>query len=87
MRVLQNIKFYWKTALKSGKIVKRKTQLYTELNTGSITTMAEYFSQSPLPDEIWSKYEIDERLWRSHVASKPACTDEFIYRGDYSLWK
>ena len=78
MRVLQNIKFYWKTALKSGKIVKKKTQLYIVPNTGSTTTIAEYFSQSPLPDEVWSKYEIDERLWRSRVASKPACTDEFF---------
>ena len=85
--MLQNIKFYWKTALKSRKIVKKKTQLHIEPNTGSTTTIAEFFSQSPLPDEVWSKYEIDERVWRSRVASKPACTDEFICRGDYTLWK
>ena len=41
MRVLQNIRFCWKTALKSGKIVNRKTQLYTEPNTRSTTTIAE----------------------------------------------
>ena len=85
--MLQNIKFCWKTALKSGKIVKRKTKLYIEPNTRSTTTIAEYFSQSPLPDEVWSKYKIDKRLWRSRVASKPACTDEFICQEDYSLWK
>ena len=87
MRVLQNIKFYWKTALKSEKIVKKKTQLYIEPNTGSTTTIAEYFSQSPLPDEVWFKSEIDESLGeavllRNLLALMNSFAEEIILSGN-----
>ena len=81
MSLVRDIKYAWKAALKSGKLVEKRFDI-TKCQQGDFKA----YMANDLNDDSWNSFVVKEEAYRHSIASKAVEYDRFQCKGNYKLW-